>query len=108
MYAQRVARHITSGAAIPTEEVADMQPGQVRVIAGADFTTVHEQATPIESMPAPAGAAAPADPAAAPDAGAETPPAETEAAPAAETPPAASEEEDNPFIIGAAPENASC
>ena len=106
MYAQRVARHITSGAAIPTEEAADLQPGQVRVIAGGDFSTVHEQATPIESMPAPAGAEAPADPTAAPpDAGAETPPAE--AAPAAETPPAL-EEDDNPFIIGAAPENASC
>jgi LCP family protein required for cell wall assembly len=108
MYAQRVARHITSAAAIPTEEVADLQPGQVRVIAGADFTTVHEQATPIESMPAPAGAEAPADPAAAPEAGAETPPADAETAPAAETPPAAAEVEDNPFIIGAAPENASC
>jgi LCP family protein required for cell wall assembly len=106
MYAQRVARHISSAAAIPTEEVADLQPGQVRVIAGADFTTVHEQAMPIESMPAPAGAAAPADTAAAPDAGAETAPAEAEATPA-ETPPAP-EEEANPFIIGAAPENASC
>ena len=112
-YAARVARHITSAAAIPTEEVADLQPGQVRVIAGADFTTVHEQATPIEEMPAPVGAEAPAD-AAAPDAGAETPPAETPGAesatepePAAETA-AASEEERNPFIIGAPPEGAEC
>lgn len=114
MYAQRVARHITSAAAIPTEEVADLEPGQVRVIAGADFTTVHEQAMPIESMPAPAGAEAPADPAS-PDAGAATPPAQAETAPTAETPPAAAaetppaaEEDDNPFIIGDAPENASC
>ena len=66
-HAVRVARHITSTAAIHTEEVADLEPGQVRVIAGADFTTVHEQATPIEEMPAPAAATAPEPGAAAPD-----------------------------------------
>jgi hypothetical protein len=54
------------------------------------------------------GAAAPGAVAAAPDVGAETPPAETSpAAPEAE-PPADADKEDNPFIIGAPPENVSC
>jgi LCP family protein required for cell wall assembly len=100
LYAQRVARHISSAAAVPTEVDPELERGQVRVIAGLDFTTVHEQATPVEAMPAPAGA------------GAEAPPETT--VPRAETtattagPPATTPTTTNPFIIGAAPENADC
>src|SRR5690606_6755514 len=56
-YAQRLARHVTSDTPIPMVENPDLQPGEVTLIAGADFTTVHEIPTPAESMPgaAPAG-----------------------------------------------------
>ncbi|HEX6421388.1 MAG TPA: LCP family protein [Acidimicrobiales bacterium] len=56
-YAERVSRHITSETPIPTVENPDLAPGEVTLIAGADFTTVHEIPTPIESLPG----AAPAD-----------------------------------------------
>lgn len=109
--AQRVARHITSDVAIPLVENPELASGDVRLIAGADFTTVHELATPIEAMPAPAGAAPAGEPPAGGEAGAEAPaagaPAETpDAGGAAEVP--VVEEEDNPFIIGAPPEGTSC
>ena len=98
VYAQRVARHITSTAAIPTGVNADLLPGQVVVIAGADFTTVHDQATPIEAMPAPPGAA-PVD---------TTVPAEdTTATTVAETP-VTTPTTENPFIIGSPPADAEC
>jgi polyisoprenyl-teichoic acid--peptidoglycan teichoic acid transferase len=110
VYAQRVARHITSDHAIPTEANPDLAPGQVVVIAGADFSTVHEQATPIEAMPAPAGAqpagGAPAEGSGgaggSPDTTAATPPTT-----AAERPPTPPTTED-PFIIGAVPEGQDC
>ena len=99
-YAQRLARHITSAAAIPTAENPDLEAGSVRLIAGLDFATVHQDATPIEAMPAAPGAA-PAEPAA----GGEAPaaPAETPAAPPPTTPAPPS-----PFVIGETPEGATC
>ncbi len=99
-YAQRVARHITSPAAIPTEVNADLAPGQVVVIAGADFTTVHEEATPIEAMPVPPGQ----------EPVATTAPTEGEAAPATTVPeaPATTPTTTDPFIIGAPPEDVTC
>jgi hypothetical protein len=47
-YAQRLARHIT----VPVElrEDPDLEPAHVRLVAGTDFTTVHEDPTPIESV----------------------------------------------------------
>jgi len=95
-YAQRVARHITGTAPIPMVENPELGSGTVRLIAGLDFTTVHQDATPIESMPG----AAPAEPAP----GAEAP-ATTEATAQA---PETTTTTENPFIIGAAPEGASC
>jgi hypothetical protein len=99
-YAQRLARHITSAAAIPTAENPDLEAGSVRLIAGLDFSTIHQDATPIEAMPAVPGAA-PAEPAA----GGEAPaaPAETPASPPPTTP-----APPNPFVIGEAPEGATC
>jgi LCP family protein required for cell wall assembly len=55
LLAQRVARHITSETAIPTEVDPNLAPGQVTLIAGADFTTVHQDPMPLEEMPAPPG-----------------------------------------------------
>jgi hypothetical protein len=97
-YAQRVARHITSAAPIPTQENPELASGTVRLIAGADFATIHQDATPIEAMPG----AAPAP--AAPAEGGEAPPATTPTTvpPPAETTPTT----ENPFIIGEPPENA--
>jgi polyisoprenyl-teichoic acid--peptidoglycan teichoic acid transferase len=95
-YAERVARHITSAAAIPMVENPDLAAGTVRLIAGLDFTTVHQDPTPIEAMPAAPGAA-PAG-----DAPAETP-AEAQA-----TPPETTPTTESPFVIGATPEGASC
>ena len=50
-YAERVARHVTMAAPIPTVENPDLTAGSVRLVAGLDFTTVHQDATPIEAMP---------------------------------------------------------
>jgi hypothetical protein len=96
-YAQRVARHITSATAIPMAENPDVAAGTVRLIAGLDFTTVHQEATPIEAMRVAPGAA-PAEPATGGEA-----PAEAQAAPPVTTPTT-----ENPFVIGAAPEGATC
>ena len=100
-YAQRVARHITSTAAIPTELNTELAAGQVVVIAGLDFTTVHEQATPSDAMPVPPGQE-PVATTAPTDGGADTPATTAPQAPA--TTPTTTD----PFIIGAPPEGASC
>lgn len=55
-YGQRVARHITGGVVL--EEDASLESGQVTVVAGADFTTVHEEPTPVDLLPPPPGAPA--------------------------------------------------
>jgi len=99
VYAQRVARHISSEAAIPTQVDPALAPGSVTVVAGLDFTTVHDQPTPIEAMPAAPGAA----------------PTETTAAEADETtttteapPPTPPTTEANPYIIGSPPGGQEC
>ncbi len=45
----RVARHITGGADV--KERADVPTGQVELVLGADFTTIHDQPTPVDQMP---------------------------------------------------------
>lgn len=96
-YAERVARHITSTAAIPMVENPDLASGTVRLIAGLDFTTVHEEATPIEAMPVAPGAT-PAEPAPSGEGPAEAPASPPETTPTTE----------NPFVIGATPEGTTC
>jgi LCP family protein required for cell wall assembly len=55
---QRVARHITGGVVL--QEDPSLAPGEVTVIAGVDFTTVHTDPTPLDQLPPPpAGAAVP-------------------------------------------------
>jgi LCP family protein required for cell wall assembly len=44
----RVARHITGGAELVPDE--SLEAGSVEVWTGADFTTIHEQPTPIDQM----------------------------------------------------------
>lgn len=48
-YGLRVARHLTAPAQVQASE--DLSPGEVVLITGADFTTVHEEPTPIDKMP---------------------------------------------------------
>ena len=55
---QRVARHITGGLVL--QEDRSLAPGDVTVVAGAGFTTVHEEPTPLDQLPPPPGATAPA------------------------------------------------
>jgi LCP family protein required for cell wall assembly len=52
-YGQLVARYLTTPAALV--ENAELDSGEVALVAGADFTTVHEQPTPIDQMPSGAG-----------------------------------------------------
>jgi LCP family protein required for cell wall assembly len=47
-YAQRLARHIT--APVELREDPDLEPAHVRLVAGTDFTTVHEDPAPVESV----------------------------------------------------------
>jgi LCP family protein required for cell wall assembly len=51
--AQGLARYITGGIALA--ESPDVAPGHVTLIAGVDFTTVHDQPTPIDELPPPPG-----------------------------------------------------
>jgi LytR cell envelope-related transcriptional attenuator len=47
-YAERLARHIT--APVELREDPDLEPAHVRLVAGTDFTTVHEDPAPLESV----------------------------------------------------------
>jgi polyisoprenyl-teichoic acid--peptidoglycan teichoic acid transferase len=60
-FGQRVARHVTGGADLA--ERPDVEPGQVELVAGADFTTIHDQPTPLDQMPTTTVPAAPGAPA---------------------------------------------
>jgi len=50
---QRVARHITGGVVL--QEDRSLAAGEVTVVAGVGFTTVHEEPTPVDQLPAPPG-----------------------------------------------------
>lgn len=52
-YGMRVLRHITGGAALV--EDATLDEHEVTVVLGDDFTTVHEQPTPLDKLPAAPG-----------------------------------------------------
>jgi LCP family protein required for cell wall assembly len=47
-YGQRLARHIT--APVELREDPELAPGEVRLVAGVDFTTVHTDPAPLESL----------------------------------------------------------
>jgi LytR cell envelope-related transcriptional attenuator len=46
-YAQRVARHLTSGAELVENPALERGSGSVELVTGADFTTVREEPTPL-------------------------------------------------------------
>lgn len=100
-FGQRVARHITAGADVV--EKPGLAPGTVELVVGADFTTVHDQPTPIEQLtpattapPAPgAGAPATTAPPATPPTTAAPPPTTTTTAP-------------NGYIVGEPPPGHTC
>ncbi|HEX6421501.1 MAG TPA: LytR C-terminal domain-containing protein, partial [Acidimicrobiales bacterium] len=102
LYAQRLARHVASDVAIPTVENPDLAPGEVTLIAGADFTTVHEAATPVDAMPAPPDA----------DGGGEASETTTTTAGTTDTTvadrPATTTTTENPFILGTTSDRAGC
>lgn len=52
---QRVARHITGGVIL--QEDPSLGAGEVTVVAGVGFTTVHEEPTPLDQLPPPPGGA---------------------------------------------------
>ncbi len=96
----RVARHLTGGADV--KERPDVPPGQVELVLGADFTTVHDQPTPIEEMPTTtvAGVPAPAAPV--------TTVAPTTTAPPTTLPPTTTTTASNGYIVGEPPAGTSC
>jgi LCP family protein required for cell wall assembly len=64
-FAQRVARHISGGADVTPREDLEIQPGEVVVVTGNDFSTIHMQPAPADSVASSstsvaAGGAAPA------------------------------------------------
>jgi LCP family protein required for cell wall assembly len=49
IYGQRVARHITGGANLAVNDA--LGAGQVDLVTGLDFETVHQEPTPLDQMP---------------------------------------------------------
>jgi LCP family protein required for cell wall assembly len=49
-YAERVARHLTSGAELVENPALGRGSGSVEVVTGADFTTVREEPTPLAQV----------------------------------------------------------
>lgn len=114
VYAQRLARHISSEVAIPTEVDPSLGSGQVTLVAGADFTTVHDQPTPVEAMPGPADAEGPGEtaeePAAdeTPDAGEDETPEAGDTPPTTTAAPTTTTTEQNDYIVGEPPPGKTC
>ncbi|HKY65477.1 MAG TPA: LCP family protein, partial [Acidimicrobiales bacterium] len=92
---QRVAQHLTGGVAL--EEDRSLAPGEVTVVAGVDFTTVHEEPTPLDRLPAP-----PSDATTERGDGTEDPGADTEV----HTTTAAQPTTTSPALVGAVPDGA--
>jgi len=99
-YGQLVARYLTAPATLV--ENPDLGDGEVAVVAGADFTTVHDQPTPTDQEPT----------SQAPSAGDAGQPAASSTTAAADTttttPPTTTTTEANPFIIGEPPRGETC
>jgi LCP family protein required for cell wall assembly len=94
-YGQRLARHIT----VPVElrEDPDLEPAHVRLVAGTDFTTVHEDPAPVESVTP----AAPAD-------ASGTTAATTATTTATTVPPPTTTTEPTGFQVGIPPDGETC
>jgi LCP family protein required for cell wall assembly len=96
-YGQRVARHLTAPAEI--QEDPALLPGHVRLVAGLDFTTVHEQPTPIDELVTPTSAAAPGD---------TTPTTAAAATPTTVPAPTTTTTAPTGFVVGEPPEGQTC
>ncbi|HLM64917.1 MAG TPA: LCP family protein [Acidimicrobiales bacterium] len=96
-YGMRLARHLTAGADL-VEDPA-VEPGEVVLVAGADFTTVHDQPTPLDRMPTTTVPGAPAT-------SATTAPAETTTT--RPPPPSTTTTAPNGYIVGDPPAGATC
>jgi LCP family protein required for cell wall assembly len=98
-YGQRLARYLTSP--VELREDPSLELGHVRLVAGLDFTTVHEDPTPVEDLPTPSTTAPPAQGG---GGGGGTP-----ATTAATTPtPATTTTEPTGFLVGEPPEGQDC
>jgi hypothetical protein len=100
-YGLRVARHITGGADVV--ERPDITAGDVLVVAGADFSTIHDQPTPVDQMPTTTVAGQPGG---APTTGPPTTAAETTTTTA--PPPTTTTTASNGYIIGEPPPGRTC
>jgi LCP family protein required for cell wall assembly len=95
-YGQRVQRHLTTPATLAVDPA--LEPGHVVVVAGADFTTVHEQPTPADELPTTTVAGQPATTST--TAGSTT----TTTAP----PPTTTTTERVPYLVGEPPPGKTC
>ncbi len=98
-YGQRLARYITSPVELQEDPSLDL--GHVRLVAGLDFTTVHEDPTPVEDLPAPATTAPPAN-------GADTPATTAATTPTTAAAPTTTTTEPNGFLVGEPPPGQDC
>jgi LCP family protein required for cell wall assembly len=96
-YGLRVARHVTGGADLAADPSLDA--GEVVLVVGADFTTVHDQPTPIDRMPTTTVPGAPPT-------SATTAPASTTTTTA--PPPTTTTTASNGYIVGDPPPDAVC
>jgi hypothetical protein len=95
-----VASYLTSPAALV--ENPDLGDGEVVVVAGADFTTVHDQPAPTEE------ATTTTTPAAQPAANSSTTAGDSTTTTAADSPTTTAATEANPFIMGEPPPGETC
>ena len=99
-YGQRVARHLTTP--VELREDPDLPSGHVRLIAGTDFTTVHEDPAPVESLAPPvATEGQPGSPTT-------TPSPASESTATTVPPPATTTTEPNGFVVGEPPDGEEC
>ena len=99
-YGQRVARHLT--AAVELREDPDLPSGHVRLIAGTDFTTVHQDPAPLESL------APPVAPEGQPATPTTTPPPASETTGTTIPPPTTTTTAPTGFVVGEPPDGQEC
>jgi LCP family protein required for cell wall assembly len=104
-YGQLVARYLTAPATLV--ENPELSDGEVVVVAGADFTTVHDQPTPTDQTATSADAGQPAASSVASADTTTTTVAETTTTTAAPSPTTTTTEAD-PFVIGEPPRGETC
>jgi LCP family protein required for cell wall assembly len=100
-YGMRVARHVTGGADVV--ERPDITAGDVVLVAGGDFQTIHDQPTPVDRMPTTTVAGQPAGTTPTTAAPAEEAPTTTTA-----PPPTTTTTVSNGYIVGEPPPGAHC